>query len=120
MRLHPRRQRRPGFRAGTPIFQGGHDYLVGALAAGAITPGMFLDVTGTWEMVITPTIDPHWTSEIRQLGLTIEAHSAPGMYCIWAGGTAASMLEWYKDQLGSEAQTTCTGRSGECVVKPDG
>ena len=25
------------------------------------------------------------------------------MYCIWAGGTAASMLEWYKDQLGSES-----------------
>jgi xylulokinase len=93
-----------GLPPGTPIFQGGHDYLVGALAAGAISPGMFLDVTGTWELVITPTIDPHWTPEIRQLGLTVEAHSAPGMYCIWAGGTAASMLEWYKDQLGSEAQ----------------
>jgi xylulokinase len=92
-----------GLPRGTLIFQGGHDYLVGALAAGAITPGMFLDVTGTWEMVITPTINPHWTPEIRQLGLTIEAHSAPGMYCIWAGGTAASMLEWYKDQLGSDA-----------------
>ena len=92
-----------GLLPGTPIFQGGHDYLVGALAAGAISSGMFLDVTGTWEMVITPTTDPQWTSEIRQLGLTVEAHSVPGMYCIWAGGTAASMLEWYKDQIGSEA-----------------
>jgi xylulokinase len=89
---------------GTPIFQGGHDYLVGALAAGALSPGMFLDVTGTWELVITPTIAPQWTSEIRRLGLTVEAHSVPGTYCIWAGGTAASMLEWYRDQIGSEAQ----------------
>jgi xylulokinase len=100
----PEAAKKTSLPPGTPVFQGGHDYLVGALAAGAITSGMFLDVTGTWEMVITPTTDPHWTSEIRQLGLTIEAHSAPGMYCIWAGGTAASMLEWYKDQLGSVAQ----------------
>jgi xylulokinase len=99
----PEAAEKTGLPAGTPIFQGGHDYLVGALAAGAISPGMFLDVTGTWELVITPTIEPHWTSEIRQLGLTIESHAAPGKYCIWAGGTAASMLEWYKDQLGSDA-----------------
>ncbi len=103
---------RTGLLPGTPIFQGGHDYLVGALAAGTISPGMFLDVTGTWELVITPTNDPKWTSEIRQLGLTIEAHAAPGMYCIWAGGTAASMLEWYKDQIGSEARTRAHAGQG--------
>ena len=108
----PEAAEKTGLPPGTPIFQGGHDYLVGALAAGAITPGMFLDVTGTWEMVITPTTDPHWTSEIRQLGLTIEAHSAPGMYCIWAGGTAASMLEWYKDQLGWEARRLAQAGQG--------
>ena len=102
--ITPQAAEKTGLAPGTPIFQGGHDYLVGALAAGAISPGMFLDVTGTWELVITPTTAPQWTSEIRQLGLTVEAHSAPGTYCIWAGGTAASMLEWYKDQIGSEAQ----------------
>ncbi len=85
---------------------------MGALAAGAIKSGVFLDVTGTWELVITPTIDPQWTSEIRQLGLTVEAHSAPGLYCIWAGGTAASMLEWYKDQLGTEAQQRAQNGEG--------
>ena len=99
----PEAAEKTGLASGTPIYQGGHDYLVGALAAGAISPGMFLDVTGTWELVITPTTHPQWTSEIRQLGLTVEAHSAPGMYCIWGGGTAASMLEWYKDQYGSDA-----------------
>lgn len=94
-----------GLAPGTPIFQGGHDYLIGALAAGAISPGMFLDVTGTWELVLTPTSDPRWTPEIRQAGLTVEAHSVADMYCIWAGGTAASMVEWYKDQLGAEARS---------------
>jgi xylulokinase len=110
--LTPGAAEKTGLRVGTPIFQGGHDYLVGALAAGAIKSGVFLDVTGTWELVITPTIDPQWTSEIRQLGLTVEAHSAPGLYCIWAGGTAASMLEWYKDQLGTEAQQRAQNGEG--------
>ena len=102
--ITPRAAEKTGLAPGTPIYQGGHDYLVGALAAGAISPGMFLDVTGTWELVITPTTAPQWTPEIRRLGLTVEAHSAPDTYCIWAGGTAASMLEWYKDQIGLEAQ----------------
>lgn len=92
--------RRTGLPLGTPIFQGGHDYLVGALAAGAISPGVFLDVTGTWELVITPTVGTTITPGLRERGLTLEAHAAPGIYCLWGGGTAASMLEWYKDQIG--------------------
>ncbi len=109
-----------GLAPGTPIFQGGHDYLVGALAAGTISPGMFLDVTGTWELVITPASDPRWTPEIRKLGLTIESHAAPGLYCIWAGGTAASMLEWYKDQLGYEArQMSQTGKGNVWSILMD-
>lgn len=108
----PEAAERTGLMVGTPIFQGGHDYLVGALAAGAIAPGTFLDVTGTWELVITPTSNPQLKPELRDLGLTVEAHSAPGMHCIWAGGTAASMLEWYKDQLGFEAQYRAKAGTG--------
>ena len=92
-----------GLAVGTPIYQGGHDYLGGALAAGAFSPGTFLNVCGTWELVITPTKIPQFTPELLKLGITVEAHSAPDMYCLWGGGTAASMLEWYKDQLGTEA-----------------
>ena len=101
-----------GLAPGTPIYQGGHDYLVGALAAGAISPGMFLDVTGTWELVITPTKVPQFTPELKKLGLTVEAHSAPDMYCVWGGGTAASMLEWYKDQLGTLANQLAKAGKG--------
>ena len=89
-----------GLQPGTPIYQGGHDYLIGALAAGAVKPGVFLDVTGTWELVITPLQSPEWKQEIRKMGLTIEAHAAPDLYCLWGGGTAANMLEWYKDHVG--------------------
>ena len=108
----PEAAEKTGLAVGTPIFQGGHDYLIGALAAGAISSGTFLDVAGTWELVITPTSDPQWTPEIRQLGLTIEAHAVPDMYCIWAGGTSASMLEWYKEQIGTEAQRKAQSGQG--------
>lgn len=108
----PEAAEKTGLAVGTPIYQGGHDYLIGALAAGAISPGTFLDVAGTWELVITPTSDPQWTPEIRQLGLTVEAHSVPDMYCIWAGGTSASMLEWYKEQIGTEAQRKAESGQG--------
>lgn len=101
-----------GLAPGTPIFQGGHDYLIGALAAGAIQPGVILDVTGTWELVITPTVTPRWTEEIRNLGLTVEAHAVPDTYCIWGGGTAANMLEWYKDQYGTLAQQRAEAGQG--------
>lgn len=93
-----------GLKPGTPIFLGGHDYLVGTLAAGVIKPGMLLDVTGTWELVITPTDSLKYSDKVREFGLTVESHSAPGMYSMWAGGTSASMLEWYKEQIGSAAQ----------------
>lgn len=101
-----------GLVAGTPIYQGGHDYLIGALAAGAIMPGVVLDVTGTWELVLTPTVTPQWKSETRQLGLTLEASAVPGTYCLWGGGTAASMLEWYKDQLGLDARQLAESGQG--------
>jgi xylulokinase len=93
-----------GLAPGTPIFQGGHDYLIGALAAGIIKPGVILDVTGTWELVLTPTMTPQWKGTTRELGLTLEAHSFPGAYCMWGGGTAASMLEWYKDEIGVDTR----------------
>jgi xylulokinase len=108
----PAAAEKTGLPAGTPIFQGGHDYLVGALAAGAIQPGAILDVTGTWELVITPTVTPRWTEEIRNLGLTVEAHAVPDTYCIWGGGTAANMLEWYKDLYGTQAQQQAEAGKG--------
>lgn len=101
-----------GLARGMPVYQGGHDYLIAALAAGTITPGVVLDVTGTWEMVLTPTVAPQWTPETRELGLTLEASPIPGTYCLWGGGTAASMLEWYKEQIGCDARQLAEADQG--------
>lgn len=64
----PEAAARTGLAPGTPIFQGGHDYLIGALAAGIIKPGVILDVTGTWELVLTPTDTPQWKQSTARLG----------------------------------------------------
>ena len=47
-----------GLAAGTPVVLGGHDYLCGALPVGAFKPGVILDVSGTWEIVLASTPAP--------------------------------------------------------------
>ena len=57
-----------GLPEGTPIVLGGHDYCCGALPTGAFRPGVLLDVTGTWEMVVTAIRRPVLTPEVRRMG----------------------------------------------------
>ncbi len=88
---------------GTPVVLGGHDYLCGALPVGAFKPGVVLDVTGTWEVVMMATQEPVLTPPAQRIGLTVEAHTARNMYAAWGGAVAADMLEWYRSQFGTEA-----------------
>ena len=60
-----------GLPEGTPVLLGGHDYLCGALPVGAFTPGVVLDVTGTWEIVLATIPAPILTPEVQKRGVTI-------------------------------------------------
>ena len=113
----PEASQKTGLPAGTPIFQGGHDYLIGALAANIIEPGRILDVTGTWELVLTPTKTLNLDEDLRKMGLTIEAHAAPDTYCIWGGGTAANMMEWYKDLYSTAEMHSGSGSVWQHLMK---
>lgn len=93
-----------GLCAGTPVILGGHDYLCGALPVGAFRPGVVLDVSGTWEIVLATTPEPILTLEAQQTGVTVEAHVARDLYAIWGGAVSADMLEWYRQQFGFEAR----------------
>ena len=92
-----------GLPVGTPVVLGGHDYLCGALPVGAFTPGVVLDVTGTWEIVLATIPEPVLTSDIQKLGVTVETHAARDTYAVWGGAVAADMLEWYRKEYGHEA-----------------
>ena len=92
-----------GLPAGTPVVLGGHDYLCGALPVGAFEAGVVLDVTGTWEIVLTAIPAPVLTPEVQKLGVTVEAHVARDRYAVWGGAVAADMLEWYRTEFGLPA-----------------
>ncbi len=89
-----------GLPEGTPVILGGHDHLCGALPVGAFRPGVVLDVTGTWESVLTATAEPVLNLELQQMGMTVQAHVARGMHAVWGSNVSGGMLEWYRKELG--------------------
>ncbi|UCC50639.1 MAG: hypothetical protein JSV68_16200, partial [Anaerolineaceae bacterium] len=101
-----------GLREGTPVVLGGHDYLCGALPVGAFIPGVVLDVTGTWEIVLATIPAPILTPEVQKLGVTIETHVARDTYAVWGGAVASDMLEWYRKEYGYEAQQRAEKEGG--------
>jgi xylulokinase len=96
--------RATGLPVGTPVVLGGHDYLCSALPVGAFKPGVVLDVTGTWEIVLAAIPAPVLTPEVQRLGVTVETHVARDAYAVWGGAVASDMLEWYRKEYGFEAQ----------------
>ncbi len=92
-----------GLAPGTPVVLGGHDYLCGALPVGAFAPGVVLDVTGTWGIVLTAAPKPILTPEVGRYGLTVETHVARDTYAVWGGAVASDMLEWYRKEYGHQA-----------------
>jgi xylulokinase len=86
--------------------------LCGALPVGAFKPGVVLDVTGTWEIVLTTIPEPVLTPEVQKTGMTVEAHVARDIYAAWGGAVAADMLEWYRREYGFEAKQRAEQEGG--------
>ncbi len=101
--VHDAAAKATGLAPGTPVALGGHDYLCGALPVGAFNPGAVLDITGTWEVVMTTLTEPVLTPEIQRAGMTVECHVARDMHAAWGGGVASDMLEWYRKEYGQPA-----------------
>lgn len=99
-----------GLREGTPVVLGGHDYLCGALPVGALSAGVFLDVSGTWEVVQATTERPVLTPELQRIGATVECHVARDKYSVMGGAISAEMLEWYRREFGFEARAKAAAR----------
>lgn len=97
--VHGEAARATGLPEGTPVVLGGHDHICGTLPVGVFQPGSVLDVTGTWEIVSITTDRPILKDELRQAGMTVQAHAAPGMHTIWGSNVAGEMVEWYRGQL---------------------
>jgi autoinducer-2 kinase len=84
-----------GLRAGTPVVAGGADTQLGLVGIGAIDPGRFAVVGGTfWQqtmIVDQPVIDPH--RRLRTL-----CHTEPGRWMIEGIGFYSGLtMRWFRD-----------------------
>lgn len=101
-----------GLANGTPVFLGGHDHICGALPAGVIKPGLVLDITGTWESVMTAVDRPVLTEKIRKAGITMQAHVVNRMHVAWGGAVAGESVEWFRREFGQEAKAKAEKEGG--------
>jgi len=98
--VHAAAAQATGLAIGTPVVLGGHDYLCGALPTGAFRPGVVCDVTGTWEMVVAAIQEPVLTSAVREMGILVDSHVAPGLWAVMGATVAAEQLEWFRREYG--------------------
>lgn len=84
-----------GLAEGTPVVTGGHDHLCGALAAGAVETGRFLDSSGTAQSMLMPVECFHGGGGVFRAGFSCYRHVLRGRYMIQGGlNTAGAALEW--------------------------
>ena len=93
-----------GLPAGTPVILGGHDFLCGMLPVGAITPGVVLDVAGTWEIVTTAIPQPVLTPEVQRMGWWIDSHVARGLYVAMGTAVAGDMVGWFRREYAPDGE----------------
>ncbi len=106
-KVHTKAAQATGLAEETVVVLGGHDYCCGTLPVGAFKPGVVLDVTGTWEIVVTALSEPALRPEVREMGIPVHSHVAsPDLWSIMAAAVAGDMLEWFRGQYGSEDKQT--------------
>lgn len=103
-----------GLPAGTPVFAGGHDHICGALAAGAVEPGIVLDSSGTCEEVLVSSETLSGTRPLSAQGFNAGYHTAPGRFYV-SGGIPASgaSVDWFRREFpAKEGGASCPGANG--------
>ncbi len=108
--VHRRASEATGLPAGTPVVLGGHDYCCGALPTGAFQPGVLLDVTGTWEMVVAALEEPVLSAEVQQMGILVDSHVARGRWTAMGATVAGEALEWFRKELGFEERSSAPSK----------
>ncbi|MGC9359578.1 MAG: FGGY-family carbohydrate kinase, partial [Anaerolineae bacterium] len=94
-KVHRRAALATGLPVGTPVVVGGHDHPVGALALGAIAPGIVLDSTGTTETELMglPSVEGILQRDDRRF--SVGCHAAPGSFYIKGAILGAgSLIRW--------------------------
>ncbi len=107
--VHAAAAERTGLPEGTPVVLGGHDFLCGALPAGAFRPGVVLSVLGTWDIVVAALPEPVLTPEAAAMGAWVDSHVARDTWAVMGSAVAGEMLEWFRDRYGAEERRQAEG-----------
>jgi len=107
-----------GIRTGVPVATGGHDCEIGALGSGVASPEVFIDITGTWEMVIAALERFEPSAALFAEGIDFEAHTVPGRYLCQGLMLAGGVVEWvlsslYRDVPEDERYPVFTAEAAE-------
>lgn len=111
-KVHAKAAGQTGLSADTAVALGGHDYSCGCLPTGAFKPGVVLDVTGTWEMIVAALDEPVLTEKAQQMGVLIDCHVARDMHAAMGATVAADMLEWFRKEFGYEEKQKAEAAGG--------
>lgn len=121
-------QEATGLPAHTVVGVGGHDHVIGAIAAGVAQPGQTLDSMGTAEAVFSllPPTTP--AAELRQLGYSLgmyEIGGVRGRYSLTGLYTSGASIDWFLGiinaqgsykELTAEAERAPRGSRGACFM----
>jgi len=110
--VHAKAAEATGLPRGTPVVLGGHDFLCGALPAGAFRPGVVLSVLGTWDIIVAAIPEPVLTMEACRMGTWVDSHVARDMWAVMGSAVAAEMLEWFRDRFGHEEKEKAEALGG--------
>jgi xylulokinase len=102
-RIKPDAAATTGLPPATLVAAGGHDHVVGALAAGVTRPGQMLNSLGTAEALFLPIDEPLADPQAGRQGYTQGAHVVGGRFYAFAGQyTSGASIEWLRALLGTQ------------------
>jgi L-fuculokinase len=88
-----------GLVAGTPVVTGGHDCEIAVLGAGVAQDDIWIDITGTWEILIATVDAFRPTPEHYANGLDFECHALPGQWICQSLMIAGAVTEWVRNNF---------------------
>lgn len=95
-----------GLPAGCAVAVAGHDHIVGALAAGALVPGVLLDSLGTAEALTLALARPSAAPELCQRGYSqgvVEVAGQTPVHYVFGGfPTSGACIEWFRGLFAAE------------------
>lgn len=109
-----------GIPAGAVVATGGHDTEMAILGAGINRKDIFLDINGTWEilMAITDRCDP--TGVEFEAGLDWECHALPGWWNYQALMLAGGVIEWVRNLFYRGEEDAYAAMMREAAGSPPG